>query len=62
VCLTNRSNNVGHVGDGSARRGAQIENTSARVDVRVLDAGHDGGGQLGAERVPHPVLGALGAL
>lgn len=52
-----RANDIGDVGDGSARCSTEIENLAARLHVYVLKTTKDTGCQLGAERVPDAVLG-----
>ena len=47
---------VGAVGHGGTRGGAEVEELGAGLDVDVVEAAEDAGGNLGAERVPHPVL------
>ena len=52
-----RSDDVGAMGHGGTRGGAEVEELGAGLDVDVVEAAQDTGGNLGAERVPHPVLG-----
>eukprot|EP00187_Rhodella_violacea_P000629 CAMPEP_0174894032 /NCGR_PEP_ID=MMETSP0167-20121228/8739_1 /TAXON_ID=38298 /ORGANISM="Rhodella maculata, Strain CCMP736" /LENGTH=256 /DNA_ID=CAMNT_0016132999 /DNA_START=128 /DNA_END=894 /DNA_ORIENTATION=+ len=47
---------VGDVGDGGAGGRAEVEDAGARLDVDVVDAAEDGGGELGSEGVPDAVL------
>ena len=39
-----------------SRRGTKIENFCARLNVDVFGAGHNGGAQLRAERVPNAIF------
>lgn len=53
------ADDVGDVGDRGAGRGAEVEDLGAWRDVDGVDAGQDGGGELGAEGVPDAVLDLL---
>ena len=50
------SNHVGAVRHRRAGGGTQVQKLAAGLDEDVLHTGHDGGGNLRAERVPHAVL------
>lgn len=53
------SDQVRHVGDGSARGSTDVQNLAARLDVDVVTSTADASGQLGSEGVPGTVLSLL---
>jgi hypothetical protein len=61
---TYRSDHIGDVRHGSTRGSTEVEDAGARLDPHVLNTTDDGSGELGAERIPHPVLnlGSIGLL
>jgi hypothetical protein len=50
-----RPHHVGHVADGGAAGGAEVQDLAAR-HVDLVNAAQDRGRQLGPEGVPHCVL------
>mmetsp|Transcript_26151 Transcript_26151/g.43769 ORF Transcript_26151/g.43769 Transcript_26151/m.43769 type:complete len:327 (-) Transcript_26151:93-1073(-) len=54
---TGGSDQIGAMGDGGARRGTEVKQVGSGLDVDVVHTTEDSGGQLGAERIPHAVLG-----
>ncbi len=54
------ADDVRDVRDRGARGGAEVEDLGAGRDVDGVDAREHGGGELGAEGVPHAVLDLRG--